>query len=59
MIIKTFIRLKNVLTSHRKLVQKINELEKKYDAQFQEVFEAIRQLMQDEEKPKGKIGFHV
>ncbi|MDO8580941.1 MAG: hypothetical protein Q7S13_05620 [Candidatus Omnitrophota bacterium] len=40
------------------MAQKLNELEKKYDAQFRAVFEAIRRLMTEEAKPKGKIGFH-
>ena len=58
-IIKTFIRLRKILDSHKKFEQKIKNLEKKYDSQFQVVFEAIRQLMKEEEKPKPGIGFHV
>ena len=32
-------------------------MEKKYDQQFQVVFEAIKQLLTEEDKPKKKIGF--
>ncbi|MGB3340289.1 MAG: hypothetical protein WBB37_02270 [bacterium] len=38
-------------------MRKTDDLEKKYDAQFKVVFEAIRQLMIPPEKPKRKIGF--
>ena len=34
-------------------------MEKKYDQQFQVVFEAIKQLIDEESKPKKKIGFTV
>ena len=34
-------------------------MEKKYDEQFQIVFEAIKQLLTEEDKPKKKIGFTV
>jgi len=46
-----------MIVSHKELARKLNELEKKYDGQFQIVFEAIRQLIVIEEKPKRKIGY--
>jgi hypothetical protein len=46
------------MISHKDLARKVEELEKKYDAQFRGVFEAIRRLMKEEEKPKAPIGFH-
>lgn len=58
-IMRTFVRLRQMLTSHADLTRKLEKLEKKYDEQFQVVFEAIRQLMTPPEKPKRKIGFHV
>ena len=57
-IIKTFIKLRGILNSHKKLAEQIKALEKKYDAQFRVVFDAIRQLMHEEEKPKPPMGFH-
>lgn len=59
-IMRTFVRLRAMLTSHGDLARKLEELEKKYDSQFQAVFQAIRQLMgppPDAERPKRRIGF--
>jgi hypothetical protein len=56
-IMRAFIRLRQILASHAELARKLNELEKKYDAQFREVFEAIRQLMVPPEPKKRPIGF--
>ena len=58
-IIRAFVKLREMMTSHKDLARKLNELEKKYDSQFQIVFEAIRQLIEVEEKPKKRIGFVV
>jgi hypothetical protein len=46
-----------MISTHKDLTRKLSELEKKYDSQFQIVFEAIRQILEVEEKPKKKIGF--
>jgi hypothetical protein len=56
-VVRAFIKLREMIASHKDLTKKLNELEKKYDGQFQIVFEAIRQLIEVEEKPKRKIGF--
>ena len=57
---KTFIQLREILANHKELRQKIEEMEKKYDQQFQVVFEAIKKLIEPEpEKPKRQIGFHA
>lgn len=58
-IIRAFVRLRKLLVSNKDLAAKLDALEKKYDAQFKIVFDAIRQLMAPPEKPKRKIGFHV
>lgn len=57
-IMRTFTRLKEIIMSHKDLQRKIEDMEKKYDQQFQGVFDAIKQLLIPPEKPKGKIGFH-
>ncbi|MBI4834443.1 MAG: ORF6N domain-containing protein [Planctomycetes bacterium] len=57
-IMRAFVKLRRILSSHKELAKKLEELEKKYDIQFKAVFDAIRQLMSEEEKPKPKIGFH-
>jgi hypothetical protein len=59
MIIRVFIRLRELMITHRDLAQKLAEMEKKYDEQFQVVFSAIRQLITPLEKPKMKIGFRL
>jgi hypothetical protein len=56
-IMRTFIKLREMMSSQKDLARKLAELEKKYEGQFQIVFEAIRQLIEVEEKPKRKIGF--
>ncbi len=57
-IIRTFIRLRRLLSTHTDLARKVEELEKKYDGQFKVVFEAIRALMEPpEESRKEPMGF--
>ena len=50
-------KLPQLLASHKGLMQKILDMEKKYDKQFQIVFKALKQLMVEEERPKPQIGF--
>ena len=56
-IMRTFVRLRKMLSTHKDLLRKIEEMEKRYDSQFKVVFEAIRELMTPAEKPKRRIGF--
>jgi ORF6N domain len=58
-IMRTFVRLRQILASNAQLARKLDTLEKKYDAQFKVVFDAIRQLMTPAEPNKRKIGFLV
>jgi phage regulator Rha-like protein len=58
-IMRAFVKLREMLASHKDLARKLEELEKKYDSQFQVVFNAIRQILTPPEKPKRGIGFHV
>jgi hypothetical protein len=55
-IMRAFIKLRQMYISHEDLKRKISAMEKKYDKQFQIVFEAIKQIIAGEEKPKKKIG---
>lgn len=57
-IMRTFVRLREILATHKELARELEELEKRYDIQFRAVFDAIRHLMCKEQKPKQKIGFH-
>ena len=57
-IMRAFVRLRQILSSHKALAHKIEELEKTYDAQFKVVFEALRELMSAPARKKRKpIGF--
>lgn len=56
-IMRAFVKLRQFAISHAELAKKLKVLEKRYDAQFKVVFEAIRQLMTPPDKPKRKIGF--
>ena len=57
-IMRAFVQLRQMLSSHVDLARKLGALEKKYDAQFRVVFDAIRELMTPPEPPKRRpIGF--
>lgn len=56
-IIRTFVRLRQMLSTHKDLARKLADMEKKYDSQFKIVFDAIRQLMTPYEPKKKPIGF--
>lgn len=57
-VVRAFVKLRQMLASNAELARKLHALEKKYDAQFKVVFDAIRQLMSPlETKKKGQIGF--
>jgi phage regulator Rha-like protein len=59
-IMRAFVRLRQLLASHKVLAKKLDELEKKYDTQFKAVFDAIRELMAPvEPPPKPRIGFRA
>ncbi|MBI4681905.1 MAG: ORF6N domain-containing protein [Nitrospirae bacterium] len=56
-IMRAFVKLREMLTTHKELRQKIEDMEKKYDHQFKVVFEVIKQLIEPSQNPKKKIGF--
>ena len=63
-IIRAFVQLRKTLDSNKKISQKIQELEsatnerlKEHDNKINIIFEAIKQLITEEEKPKRKIGY--
>lgn len=58
MVVRAFVRLRQLLVTHTELAHKLDELERKYDAQFKAVFAAIRQLMAPlPEATRRRIGF--
>jgi hypothetical protein len=58
-IMRAFTQLRRMLSTHEELKRKIEAMERKYDRQFGLVFDAIKQLIDTESKPKKKIGFEV
>ena len=58
-IMRSFVKLREMLATHKDLDRRLTELERKYDDQFKIVFEAIRQLMTPPDKKVKKIGFTV
>ena len=59
-IMRAFARLREILATNKDFARRLEELERKFnahDAQFQAVFDAIRELMKTPEKPKRRIGF--
>jgi hypothetical protein len=56
-IMRTFVKLRQILSSHAELARKLEELERKYDSQFRVVFDAIRDLMSAEPGEDRPVGF--
>ncbi len=57
-VVRTFVRLRQLLASHAELARRVEAMEKKYDRRFRVVFEAVKQLMAPERSAAGrKIGF--
>lgn len=58
-IMRTFVKLREILLTHKELREKIERMERKYDQKFKIVFEAIKRLMTEEERPKTEMGFRI
>ena len=58
-IMRTFVRLRRILSSHADLAERLEILEQKYDSQFRAVFDSIRQLMSSDVTEKDSIGFKI
>ena len=58
-IMRTFVQLRRLMDNNRDLARRIDSLEARYDEQFSAVFDAIKQLITDEDRRKSKppIGF--
>jgi len=56
-IMRSFVRLRQMLATNKDLARKLEELEEKYDKQFKVVFVALHQLMEEEEQSRHQIGF--
>ena len=59
-IMRAFVKLRQILSTHKELAHKLNELERKvenHDTEIRSIFDAIRQLMAPLVPPKRRIGF--
>ena len=56
-IIRTFSKLREMISENDHLRHKLELMEKQYDEQFKIVFDALHRLLEDEESPKCEIGF--
>lgn len=56
-IMRAFVRMREMMIGHQDLLRKIQEMELRYDGQFDEVFEAIRALTIPPDLPRHPIGF--
>lgn len=60
-IMRTFVKLRKTLSTHKELAHKLSQLERKiekHDEEIKTIFAAIRQLMTPPKKPHRRIGFH-
>ena len=61
-IMRAFVELRKISSSHKQLAQKLREIEVRledHDESIDAIFEAIQQLMRPPEKPRKPIGFEV
>ena len=57
-IMRTFVRLRQILATHKNLAERLAAMERKYDQQFKVVFDILKQLMEPAPEPhKRPIGF--
>ena len=56
-IMRTFVKLRQIISTHKELQRQLDTLERKYDKEFRVVFEAIRQLMEPPQSKRRRIGF--
>jgi hypothetical protein len=56
-VVRAFVKMREVMISHRDLARRLTALERTYDAQFRAVFDAIRALMEPPKTPQRRIGF--
>jgi len=56
-IMRAFVRLRELVDEHRDLAQRIKAMQRRYDANFDVVFEAIHDLLEPPAKPKRRVGY--
>ena len=56
-IIRTFVKIRELLATNESLQRKMIDMERKYDGKIKEIFDTLGLLLEDKIKPKNKIGF--
>ena len=56
-IMRAFVKMRELIDDNKGLKKKLDEMESKYDQQFQVVFEAIRQLIEKKNEPREPVGY--
>ncbi len=56
-IMRTFVKLREILATNAALRRKIEAMERRYDEQFKYVFAILSKMVMAEAKPKGQIGY--
>jgi len=56
-IMRTFIKMREMLVAHKDILKRVEEMEKRYDRQFRVVFQTIKKMMSPPNTSKRKIGF--
>ena len=59
LIMRAFVFMRKMVAQNEELKVRIEQLESKYDSRFSTVFEAIKQLINREDRPRNPIGFKV
>jgi ORF6N domain len=57
-IMRAFVELRRAVATNQELRKRIEQLERRYDAKFEVVFSAIKQMLEPPVEPKSGIGFH-
>jgi len=58
-IMRASVKLREMISTHKKFASKLEELEQKYDEQFKVVFDVLKTLLTVPEKPKYKSGLFI
>ena len=56
-VVRAFVKMREMLATHKELLRRLDEMEGKYDRQFNVVFDALRALMEPPAKPRWRIGY--
>ncbi len=56
-VVRTFVKIRQLVSGYQELSERMNMLEDKYDNQFGQVIQALEQLAEQKKEPRTPIGF--